>query len=55
MKRTQERRVKEKERRMQEPDAPRYALLEAAAHQKDGQLPIGPHLDPEVGGKRNGA
>ena len=55
MQRAQERWVKEQELRMQEPDAPQYALLEVAAHLQGGRLLAGPRLDQEVGGDRNGA
>ena len=41
--------------RMQEPDAPQYALLEVAAPLQEGRLPAGPRLDPEAKGDRNGA
>ena len=39
----------------QEPDSPKYALLEMAAPLQEGRLLAGPRLDPEVGGDRNGA
>ena len=45
----------EKELRIQEPDAPQYALLEVATPLQEGQLPTGPRLDPEARGNRNGA
>ena len=36
----------EQELRMQEPDAPQYALFEVASPLKEGRLPAGPRLDP---------
>ena len=51
----QERWVMEQEMRMQEPDAAQYALLEVAAPLQEGRLPVGPRLDPEARGDRNGA
>ena len=55
MQRTQELWVMEQELRMQEPDAPQYALLEVAAPLYEGRLPVGPRLDPEAEGDKNEA
>ena len=55
MQRTRERSLMEQELRIQEPDAPQYALLEVAAPLQEGRLPTGPRMDPEAGGDRNGA
>ena len=46
--RTQERWVMEQEVRMQELDAPQYALLEVVAPLQEGRLLAGPRLDPEA-------